>query len=130
MPIEAGEVKNGMTLIIEGNLYQVLDFMHVKPGKGAAILKTKLKNLRTGAIIENTYNTNVKFETAHIDKQTMQFLYAQGDSYNFMNMNTYDQVELKKDQLGDDAKFLKENLEVMLSFYEGEVLGMILPDKI
>ena len=128
--INVNDIKNGMTLKIDNNIFTVIEFQHVKPGKGSAFVRTKMKNLRTGAIIENTYNTNVKFESAHIEKQTMQFLYAQGDSYNFMNMNTYDQVELKKDQLGDDAKYLKENLEVMLSFYEGEVLGMILPDKI
>ncbi len=128
--VNVNDIKNGLTLLIDGNIYLVLDFQHVKPGKGSAFVRTKMKNLRTGAILENTYNTNVKFESAHIDKQTMQFLYNQGDGYYFMNMNTYDQVELKKDQLGDDAKYLKENLEVMISFYEGEVLGMMLPDKI
>ena len=128
--VNVNDIKNGLTLLIDGNIYLVLDFQHVKPGKGSAFVRTKMKNLRTGAILENTYNTNVKFESAHIDKQTMQFLYSQGDGYYFMNMNTYDQVELKRDQLGDDAKYLKENLEVMISFYEGEVLGMMLPDKI
>ena len=128
--VTVNDIKNGMTLKIDNNLYIVLDFQHVKPGKGSAFVRTKMKNLRTGAIIENTYNTNVKFESAHIDKQTMQFLYSQGDTYYFMNMNTYDQIELKKESLGDDYKFLKENLEVMISFYEGEVLGMMLPDKI
>ena len=128
--INVNDIKNGMTLKIDNNIFTVIEFQHVKPGKGSAFVRTKMKNLRTGAIIENTYNTNVKFETAHIDKQTMQFLYAQGDSYCFMNMQTYDQVELKKSQLGEDYKFLKENLEVIISFYEGEVLGLILPDKI
>ena len=128
--VNVNDIKNGLTLLIDGNIYLVLDFQHVKPGKGSAFVRTKMKNLRTGAILENTYNTNVKFESAHIDKQTMQFLYSQGDAYCFMNMNTYDQVELKRDQLGDDAKYLKENLEVLISFYEGEVLGMMLPDKI
>ena len=128
--VNVNDIKNGLTLLIDGNIYLVLDFQHVKPGKGSAFVRTKMKNLRTGAILENTYNTNVKFESAHIDKQTMQYLYSQGDGYYFMNMTTYDQVELKRDQLGDDAKFLKENLEVMISFYEGEVLGMMLPDKI
>ena len=93
-------------------------------------MRTKLKNLRTGTTVETTYNTNVKLETAHIERQTMQFLYSQGDTYSFMNMQTYDQVELKKSQLGEDYKYLKENLEVIISFYNGEVLGMILPDKI
>lgn len=128
--IGVNDIKNGLTLKIDGNLFTVVDFQHVKPGKGSAFVRTKLKNLRTGTTVETTYNTNVKFETAHIDKQTMQYLYSQGDSYCFMNMQTYDQVELKKEQLGEDAKFLKENLEVIISFYEGEVLGLILPDKI
>ena len=124
------DIKNGLTIKIDNNLFTVVEFQHVKPGKGSAFVRTKLKNLRTGTTVETTYNTNVKLETAHIDKQTMQFLYAQGDSYCFMNMQTYDQVELKKSQLGEDYKFLKENLEVIISFYEGEVLGLILPDKI
>ena len=128
--INVNDIKNGLTIKIDNNLYQVAEFQHVKPGKGSAFVRTKLKNLRTGTTVETTYNTNVKLETARIEKQNMQFLYAQGDTYYFMNMVTYDQVELKKSQLGDDYKFLKENLEVIISFYEGEVLGMILPDKI
>lgn len=128
--INVNDIKNGLTIKIDNNLYQVVEFQHVKPGKGSAFVRTKLKNLRTGATVETTYNTNVKLETARIEKQTMQFLYSQGDEYCFMNMQTYDQVELKKQQLGEDYKFLKENLEVIISFYEGEVLGIILPDKI
>lgn len=128
--INVNDIKNGLTVKIDNNLYQVVEFQHVKPGKGSAFVRTKLKNLRTGATIETTYNTNVKLETAHIEKQNMQFLYSQGEEYCFMNMQTYDQVELKKSQLGEDYKFLKENLEVIISFYDGEVLGMILPDKI
>ena len=128
--VDVNDIKIGLTLKIDGNLFTVVDFQHVKPGKGSAFVRTKLKNLRTGTTVETTYNTNVKFETAHIDKQNMQFLYNQGDTYCFMNMETYDQVELKQSQLGEDYKFLKENLEVIISFYEGEVLGLILPDKI
>ena len=128
--ININDIKNGMTLKIDNNLFMVIDFQHVKPGKGSAFVRVKLRNLRTGTTIEDTYNTNVKLETAHIEKQTMQYLYSQGDSYCFMNMQTYDQVELNKSQLGEEYKFLKENLEVIISFYEGEVLGLILPDKI
>ena len=128
--INVNDIKNGLTIKIDNNLYQVVEFQHVKPGKGSAFVRTKLKNLRTGATVETTYNTNVKLETARIEKQNMQYLYSQGDDYCFMNMETYDQVELNKTQLGEDYKFLKENLEVIISFYEGEVLGMILPDKI
>lgn len=128
--IGVNDIKNGLTIKIDNDLFQVIEFQHVKPGKGSAFVRTKLKNLRTGTTVETTYNTNVKLETARIERQTMQFLYSQGDTYSFMNMQTYDQVELKRSQLGDDYKFLKENLEVIISFYEGEVLGMILPDKI
>lgn len=124
------DIKNGMTFVFEGNIYQVIEFLHVKPGKGSAFLKTKLRNLRTGSTIEKTFNTNIKLEKAMIEKRSMQYLYASGDSYNFMNMETYEQVELSKEQLGEDSKYLKEGLNVDLSFFEGELLGIMLPDKI
>lgn len=128
--INANDIKNGMTLEIEGKLYVVLEFLHVKPGKGPAFLRTKLKNLRSGTTLERTFNTNIKFKKAHIDKNKMQFLYAAGDKYTFMNMETYDQIEIEKDQIQDEIKFLKENLETDLVFYEGELIGINLPDKI
>ena len=128
--INVNDIKNGLTIKIDNNLFQVVDFQHVKPGKGSAFVRTKLKNLRTGATTEITFNAGVKIETARVEKQNMQFLYSQGDTYYFMNMQTYDQIELNKSSLGDDVKFLKENLEVIISFYEGEVMGVILPDKI
>ena len=124
------DIKNGITFLYEDNIYQVLEFLHVKPGKGAAFVKAKIKNLRTGAIVEKTFNTSIKLEKAMIEKKNMQFLYANGDTYNFMNMETYEQVELSKAQLGDDALFLKENSEVSISFYKGEMLGVVLPDKV
>lgn len=124
------DIKNGITFLYDGNIYQVIEFLHVKPGKGPAFLRTKLKNLRTGATIEKTFNTNIKLEKAMIDKQSVQFLYASGDVYTFMNMETYDQVELTRDQLGDDVLYLKDGLNVELSFYKGELLGVILPEKI
>ena len=108
----------------------VLEFSHVKPGKGAAFVKAKLKNLRTGSIVEKTFNSSIKLEKAMIQKNDMQFLYASGDSYNFMNMETYEQIEIPASHIGDDVKYLKENLNVIITFYEGEVLGIILPDKI
>lgn len=124
------DIKNGMTFVLDGQIYQVLEFLHVKPGKGPAFMKTKIKNLRTGATIERTFNTNVKLEKAIIEKREMQFLYASGDSYNFMNMETYEQIELTKSQLGDAVDYLKEGLNVNITFYEGELLGVDLPDKI
>jgi len=128
--IEVNDIKTGMTLIIEGGIYQVVDFLHVKPGKGSAFMKTKLKNLRTGGTVERTFNTNVKFEKANIEKSNVQYLYNTGDTYNFMNMESYEQLELTADQLGDDKNYLIENMTVMVSFFQGELLGVILPDKI
>ena len=128
--INVNDFKTGMTIKYEGNLYTVIEFQHVKPGKGAAFVKTKLKNLRTGSTIEITFNSSVKVEPARIEKKPMQFLYSTGDDYTFMNMNDYSQIELNKSLLGDDVKFLKENLDVDIAFYEGEMLGLYLPDKI
>jgi len=128
--VNVNDFKTGMTIQHEGNIYIVLDFQHVKPGKGAAIVKAKLKNLRTGSIAEYTFNAGVKVEAARIEKKPMQFLYSMNDTYYFMNMNDYDQIELSKSVIGDDCKLLKENLDVDIMFFEGEMLGMTLPDKI
>ena len=124
------DIKNGMTFLFEGNIYQVLEFLHVKPGKGAAFVKAKLRNLRTGSTVEKTFNTSIILEKAMIEKNEMQFLYADGNNYNFMNMETYDQSELSKEQIGENAKFLKDGLNVLITFYQGEMLGIELPDKI
>lgn len=128
--INVNDIKNGLTFMYDGAIYQVLEFLHVKPGKGPAFIRTKLKNLRTGSTIEKTFNTNIKLEKAMIEKQSVQFLYSNGTIYTFMNMETYEQVELTKDQLGEDVLYLKDGLNVELSFYQGELLGVILPEKI
>lgn len=128
--INVNDIKNGMTLIIEGNIYQVVEFLHVKPGKGSAFMKTKLKNLRTGGTVERTFNTNVKFEKANITRSNVQYLYNTGNTYNFMNMETYEQIELTEEQVGENKKYLLENLLVDIVMYEGELLGIVLPDKI
>ena len=128
--INVNDFKNGMTIKVEGNIYTIIEFQHVKPGKGAAFVRTKLKNLRTGSTIEYTFNSGVKCETARIERKPMQFLYESGDAYTFMNMQDYSQVELSKDVIGDDVKYLKENQDLDITFYEGEVLGLSLPDKI
>ena len=128
--INVNDFKTGMTISYEGNLYQVLEFQHVKPGKGAAIVKTKLKNLRTGSIVEQTFNSGIKVPSAHVDKLKMQYLYESNGMYTFMNMNTYEQVELSKNQMEYESKFLKEGLEVLIFFYESEMLGIELPEKI
>ena len=128
--INVNDFKNGMTIKVEGNIYTIIEFQHVKPGKGAAFVRTKLKNLRTGSTIEYTFNSGVKCETARIERKPMQFLYESGDVYTFMNMQDYSQVELSKEVIGDDVKYLKENQDLDITFYEGEVLGLSLPDKI
>ena len=128
--ITVNDIKNGMTILFEDNIYTVLEFSHVKPGKGAAFVQAKLKNLRTGSIVEKRFNSGVKLEKAMVEKKSMHFLYASGDVYNFMNMETYEQIEITKDQIGDDAKFLKEDLIVDVTFFQGELLGVILPEKI
>lgn len=130
MMIDINDIKNGMTVIVEGNLYQIVDFLHVKPGKGSAFMKTKLKNLRTGGTIEKTFNTNIKIEKANISKKTMQYLYNTSDMYYFMDMNTYEQVELSEKQIENEKKYLKENLEVELVYFESELIGLNLPEKV
>ena len=128
--INVNDIKNGVTMIIDGQIYQVVEFLHVKPGKGSAFMKTKLRNLRTGGIVEKTFNTNVKFEKANINKQNVQYLYNTGDTYFFMNMETFEQLELSADQIGDNKNYLIENMSVYVILYEGELLGIDLPDKV
>ena len=128
--INVNDLKVGMTIMYENNIYSVMDTQHVKPGKGAAFVQAKLKNLRSGAIIENRFNSSDKVEPARIEKKPMQYLYQMNDIYYFMDMNTYEQVEISKAQIGDEVDLLKENLTVDIMFFEGEMLGMNLPDKI
>ena len=128
--INVNDLKVGMTIMYENNIYSVMETQHVKPGKGAAFVQAKLKNLRSGSIIENRFNSSDKVEPARIEKKAMQFLYSMNDTYYFMNMSDYEQIELDKKLIGDDAELLKENLEVDIMFFEGEMLGMNLPDKI
>ena len=130
MNININDIKNGMTIIMDGNLSQIIEFQHVKPGKGPAFVRIKLKNLRTGAIVEDTYNTNLKVEKAHIDKMPMQYLYQDGNKYVFMNSQTYDQIEIPEEKLEEEKKFLKEGMEITIDFYEGEIIGITLPEKI
>ena len=128
--ININDIKNGMTVIVDGNICQIIEFLHVKPGKGPAFVRIKLKNLKTGSTVEQTFNTNIKLEKAMVEKVPMQFLYENAGNYNFMNMETYEQMELSKDSLGEDAKYLKEGISVDISSYNGEILGISLPEKI
>ncbi len=128
--ININDIKNGMTIIYDGKLYLVQSFLHVKPGKGAAFMKVKMRNLKTGAIIEETINSSVKVEKAHVSKKKMMYLYNSGTGYVFMDNETYEQVEITEDKLEDTKKFLIENLEVQIDFYEGDIIGITLPEKI
>lgn len=128
--ISTNDLKLGITLLVDNNLFTVLEFQHVKPGKGPAFVRTKLKNVRTGATVDKTFNAGVKVEQALINKVDMQYLYEQNNEYYFMNMESYEQLSLTKDILGNDLYYLKEGIEVTLSTYQDEVLGLIFPDKI
>lgn len=130
MNININDIKNGMTIIIDGKLCLIEEFQHVKPGKGSAFMKMKLRNLRTGALVEDTYNTNIKIERARVDRLPMQYLYSMGDNYVFMNNETYEQLEIPAEKLKDQIKFLKEGLEITITMYEGEILGITLPENI
>ena len=122
--VSAGDFKNGLTMEIEGNIYQILDFQHVKPGKGAAFVRTKLKNIINGGVVEKTFRPTEKFETAHIDRKDMQYLYSDGDLYNFMDMETFDQLAVNADVVGDSLKFVKENDTVKVISHEGNVFAI------
>ena len=130
MNININDIKNGMTIIMDGNLCTIQEFQHVKPGKGPAFVRIKLKNLRTGSTVEDTYNTNLKIQKAHIDRTEVSFLYAAGDNYTFMNNETYEQIEVPTKVLGDNVKFIKEGLTLTLDIYEGEIIGIVLPEKV
>ena len=124
------DIKNGMTILFEDNIYTVLEFSHVKPGKGAAFVQAKLKNLRTGSIVEKRFNSGLKLEKAMIEKKNMQFLYENAGVYTFMDNETYEQLELGEDHLGNDKYYLKDGLEVIVTQYQGEILGVLLPEKV
>ena len=122
--ISAGDFKNGITVEIDGNIYQILEFQHVKPGKGAAFVRTKLKNIISGGAVERTFRPTEKFPKAHIDRKDMQYLYQDGDLYNFMDVETYDQIALNADVVGDALKFVKENETVKICSHNGNVFSV------
>ena len=129
--ISTSDFKNGLTILYDGNIYQILEFMHVKPGKGSAFVRTKLRNLRSGAVIDNTFNAGVKVDKAQIDKTKMQYIYASGDMRVFMNTETYEQIEIPESQIEHELKFIFEGMNVEVNFYNGmEILGVSLPDKV
>ena len=122
--ISAGEFRNGVTIEYEGDIYIILEFQHVKPGKGAAFVRTKIKNLKTGAVVEKTFRPTEKMPKAHIVRLEMQYLYNDGDLYYFMNMENFEQIAVNASEVGDTLKFVKENEMVKILSYEGEVFGI------
>ena len=120
----AGDFRNGTTFEMEGNVYRIVEFQHVKPGKGSAFVRTKLKNVITGSTLEKTFNPSDKFPAAEIEKKVMQYLYNDGGLYYFMDNETYDQVPLNEEQLGDCLKYLKENMEVTVLSYKGNTFAV------
>lgn len=122
--ISAGDFRNGITLEIEGNVYQIMEFQHVKPGKGAAFVRTKLKNIINGGVVEKTFRPTEKFPAARIDRVEMQYLYSDGDLFHFMNTETYDQIALNAEDIGDSLKFVKENEMVKVCSYNGNVFAV------
>ncbi len=122
--IQAGDFRNGITVEIEGNVYQIIEFQHVKPGKGAAFVRTKLKNIINGGVVEKTFRPNEKFPTARIDRNDMQYLYSDGELFHFMDVNTYEQIALNADDIGDALKFVKENEMVKICSYNGSVFAV------
>ena len=122
--ISAGEFRNGVTFEFEGNVYQVVEFQHVKPGKGAAFVRTKLKNVISGAVVEKTFRPTEKMPKAHIERKNMAYSYNDRDLFYFMDNETFDMMPLSKDQLGDALKFVTENMNVTILSYKGSVFGV------
>ena len=122
--VTAGDFKNGITLEMDNAIWQIIEFQHVKPGKGAAFVRTKLKNIVSGGVVEKSFRPTEKFTLAHIERKEYQYLYADGDLYNFMDTETYDQIALSKENVGDSLKFVKENEMVKLCSHNGNVFAI------
>ncbi len=122
--ISAGDFRNGVTFEMDGQVMQIVEFQHVKPGKGAAFVRTKLKNVITGAVVERTFSPTDKFENAYVDRRDMQYLYNDGELYYFMDTETYEQLPLNADKLSDAFRFVKEDMIVKVLSYKGNVFGL------
>lgn len=126
--ISAGEFRNGVTFEMDGKVMQVIEFQHVKPGKGAAFVRTKMKNVITGAVVETSFNPTEKFENAYVDRKNMEFSYSDGDLYYFMDPETYELVPIDKSVLSEGFKFVKENMVCTVSSYKGKVFSVEAPN--
>ena len=122
--VSAGDFKNGLTIEMDGGIYQIIEFQHVKPGKGAAFVRTKMRNIINGGITEKTFRPSEKFPKAHIDRRDMQYLYQDGDLFNFMDMESYDQISINTELVGDALKFVKENEMVKICSHNGNVFSV------
>ena len=122
--ISAGEFRNGVTFDMDGNVFQIIEFQHVKPGKGAAFVRTKIRNVISGAVVERTFSPTEKFPTAYIERKDMQYLYSDGDLYYFMDNETYENIPINADKLSDNFKFVKENIDCKILSYKGVVFGV------
>ena len=122
--VSAGDFRNGVTIEVDGNVYQIIEFQHVKPGKGAAFVRTKLKNVISGGVVERTFRPTEKCPQAHIDRKDMQYLYNDGDLYYFMDTESYDQIALNQETIGDSLKFVKENEMCKVCLYKGSVFSV------
>lgn len=122
--VSAGDFKNGLTIVVEEKVCQIIEFQHVKPGKGAAFVRTKLKDIINGGVVERSFRPTEKFEPAMIERADMQYLYSDGDLYNFMNAETYDQIALNKETVGDSLKFVRENDTVKVCSFNGKVFAI------
>ncbi len=122
--VSAGDFRNGITIELENNIFQIIEFQHVKPGKGAAFVRTKLKNIKSGGVVEKTFRPTEKFPQARIDRKDYQYLYADGDLFYFMNVETYDQIALSQDDIGDALKFVKENEMVKMCSHNENVFAV------
>ncbi|WP_100331534.1 elongation factor P [Bacillus xiapuensis] len=128
--ISVNDFRTGLTIEVDGGIWRVVEFQHVKPGKGAAFVRSKLRNLRTGAIQEKTFRAGEKVAKAQIDNRKMQYLYASGDQHVFMDNQSYEQIELSSSQIEHELKFLKENMEVSIMMYQSETIGIELPNTV
>ena len=125
--VSAGDFKNGLTIQFENNIYQIIEFQHVKPGKGAAFVRCKLKNIKNGGVVEKTFRAGEKVAKAMLDRREMQYLYKEGKEYVMMDNETYEQLQLTEDQIGDGIKYLKENMVVQVLMHDARIIGVDLP---
>ena len=128
--ISSNDLRPGITIELDGSVWQCVEFLHVKPGKGAAFVRAKLKNMVNGSVVERKFNAGIKLQPAIVERKPMQYLYEADESYCFMDTETYEQIMLRKDQLGDKINFLKEEMECSVMFFNGDIIGIDIPNSV